>query len=46
MEAYEAAKNALKCVLEAKKGEKLIIFCDASKALIGEAFEKEHFPCS
>jgi len=40
MEAYEAAKNALKCVLEAKKGEKLIIFCDASKALIGEAFEK------
>ncbi len=40
MEAYEAAKNALQCVLEAKKGEKLTIFCDDTKAPIGEAFEK------
>jgi aminopeptidase len=40
MEAYEAAKNALQCVLEAKKGEKLTIFCDDTKAAIGEVFEK------
>jgi leucyl aminopeptidase (aminopeptidase T) len=40
MEAYEAAKNALQCVMEAKKDEKIIIFCDHTKAAIGEAFEK------
>ncbi|MCJ7425419.1 aminopeptidase [Candidatus Bathyarchaeota archaeon] len=38
MEAWEAAKNALKCVLEAEKGESLIIFCDEEKKSIGEAF--------
>jgi len=38
MEAWEAAKNALKCVLEAEKGESLVIFCDEEKKSIGEAF--------
>ena len=38
MEAWEAARNALKCVLEAKKGENLVIFCDHEKISIGEAF--------
>ena len=40
MNADEAAKNALQCVLEAKKGESITIFCDDVKAAIGEAFEK------
>jgi leucyl aminopeptidase (aminopeptidase T) len=39
MDAAEAAKNALKCVLEAKKGEKIAIFCDREKIGIGKAFE-------
>ncbi len=38
MKAWEAAKNALECVLEAKKGEKIAIFCDDLKMEIGEAF--------
>ncbi len=38
MEAWEAAKNALECVLKAKKGEKIAIFCDDLKMEIGEAF--------
>lgn len=38
MEAWEAAKNALECVLEAEKGESLVIFCDEEKKSIGEAF--------
>jgi leucyl aminopeptidase (aminopeptidase T) len=40
MDAWKAARNALECVLEAKKGEKLVIFCDTAKMDIGEAFEK------
>jgi len=38
MKTWQAAKNALKCVLEAKKDEKIAIFCDDSKIEIGEAF--------
>ncbi len=38
MQAWEAAKNALQCVLEAKKGEKIVIFCDQEKNEIGQAF--------
>ena len=40
MEAFEAAKNALQSVLKAKKGEKIVIFCDDTKTPIGGAFEK------
>ncbi len=40
MNADDAAKNALRCVLEAKKGESITIFCDDVKASVGEAFEK------
>jgi leucyl aminopeptidase (aminopeptidase T) len=39
MDATQAAQNALECVLEAKKGEKLIIFCDDTRVEIGKAFE-------
>lgn len=39
MDATEAAKNALKCVLGAEKGESIVIFCDSEKMKIGEAFE-------
>jgi aminopeptidase len=39
MKPAEAAQNALQYVLEAQKGEKLIIFCDDNRAAIGEAFE-------
>lgn len=38
MEAWKSAKNALECVLEAKKGEKIIIFCDDWKKEVGEVF--------
>jgi len=38
MKAWEAAKNALNCVLEAKKGESIVIFCDDLKLDVGEAF--------
>ena len=38
MEAWEAARNALECVLEAGKGEKIAIICDLEKKEIGEAF--------
>lgn len=38
MEAWVAAKNALECVLEAKKGETLFIFCDDVKMDVGSAF--------
>jgi len=38
MEAWEAAKNALECVLEAEKGEGLVIFCDDEKMSVGNAF--------
>lgn len=40
MDAAEAARNALECVLDAKKGESLIIFSDEAKKGVGEAFEK------
>ena len=40
MDAGEAARNALECVLEARKGESITIFCDDVKADIGEAFGK------
>jgi len=40
MDAWEAARNALECVLEAKKDEKLVIFCDYVKMDVGGAFEK------
>ncbi len=40
MNASEAAKNALQCVLEAKEDESIVIFCDGVKAEIGEAFKK------
>jgi aminopeptidase len=35
-----AAKNALKCVLEAKANERLVVVCDEEKTKIGEAFTK------
>jgi hypothetical protein len=38
MDAQEAARNALSCVLEAEKGESVVIFCDDEKMDIGEAF--------
>jgi len=38
MDAWEAAKNALECVLEAKKDESAVIFCDYEKMIIGKAF--------
>jgi aminopeptidase len=40
MKSAEAARNALQYVLEGQKGEKLVIFCDDSRAAIGEAFEE------
>jgi hypothetical protein len=40
MDSAEAAKNALECVLEAKKNERLVIFCDDVRADVGEAFHK------
>ncbi len=38
MDAWKAAKNALKCVLEARKGESVVIFCDVGKMDVGKAF--------
>jgi len=38
MEACEAAKNALECVLEAVPGESIVIVCDDEKKDIGKAF--------
>jgi len=40
MDAWEAAGNALECVLEAKKGESIVIFCDDEKMDVGKAFAK------
>ncbi len=40
MEPAEAAKNALQCVLEAKRGEKIVIFCDDVRTDVGAAFRK------
>ena len=38
MDASEAARSALECVLEAKKGENLVIFCDYEKMGVCEPF--------
>jgi leucyl aminopeptidase (aminopeptidase T) len=38
MIAQEAARNALKCVLGAEKGESIVIFCDDEKMDVGKAF--------
>ncbi len=38
MNAWKAAKNALQCVLEAKRDESILIFCDYEKMSIGKAF--------
>jgi aminopeptidase len=38
MIAQEAARNALKCVLRAEKGESIVIFCDDEKMNVGKAF--------
>jgi len=38
MRAWEAAKNALECVLEVIPGERVVIFCDDEKAEVGRAF--------
>ena len=40
LDAEKSARNALECVLEAKKNEKITIFCDDTRAEVGEAFEK------
>ncbi|HTY75406.1 MAG TPA: hypothetical protein VMD05_07565, partial [Candidatus Nanoarchaeia archaeon] len=40
MDAAKAAQNALQCVLEAKEGDHLVIFCDDTRSSVGEAFEK------
>jgi aminopeptidase len=40
MDASEATRNALECVLNAKEGESIIIFCDDTKRYVGRAFEK------
>jgi len=40
MHAWEAARNALKCVLEAVPGERIAIVCDDEKAEIGKAFSE------
>jgi hypothetical protein len=38
MDARTAARNALGYVLEARKGEKMIVICDEEKRPVGEAF--------
>ena len=40
MDAAQAAQNALQCVLDAKENDSLCIFCDDTRAPVGEAFEK------
>ena len=40
MDSSDAARNALECVLEAKKNEKLVIFCDDVRVEVGEAFHE------
>jgi aminopeptidase len=40
MDAALAAQNALQYVLLAKVGERITIFCDDSRKLVGEAFER------
>lgn len=38
MDDWEAAKNALEYVLDAQKGESVVIFCDDEKMDVGKAF--------
>lgn len=38
MDSWEAARNALECVLEAKEDESIVIFCDDVKMDVGNAF--------
>jgi aminopeptidase len=38
MDAWEAARNALECVLEASDGESIVIFCDDERMNVGKAF--------
>lgn len=38
MNAWEAAKNALECVLEAREGESVVILCDDTKMDVGKVF--------
>jgi len=38
MEAWEATRNALECVLEVVPGESIVIICDDEKKEIGKAF--------
>lgn len=38
LDAADAAKNALKCVLDAKKGQHITIFCDKEKLEVSEMF--------
>jgi hypothetical protein len=40
IDSSDAARNALECVLEAKKNERLVIFCDDVRAEVGEAFHQ------
>ena len=40
MKAWEAAGNALDCVLGASKGESIVIFCDDERMDVGRAFAK------
>ena len=40
MQAYEAARNALKFILEAIPGERVAVIFDAEKEEIAEAFTK------
>jgi aminopeptidase len=38
MQVWESARNALKCVLEAVSGERVVIVCDDEKTEVGKAF--------
>ncbi|MCX8151175.1 MAG: aminopeptidase [Candidatus Bathyarchaeota archaeon] len=40
MNAWEAARNALQVVLEAKENEKIVVFCDEEKIETGKAFKR------
>lgn len=39
LEAWEASKNAIKNVLEASSGQRILIVCDKEKFAVGKAFE-------
>ncbi len=40
MDAGQAARNALECVLDAKENDSIVIFCDDTRLDVGKAFEK------